>query len=258
MQRLKPIPRLFLIPLTILSLVLCPLTSIKFLPSNNALAGDQLQIEFTPHITPLALTQTAESIGFDPNLRTTPSPSPTLGPGQYFEEVDKNKPELDSDTIVGDMRFGFAQLIDNPNLYAVWITDADGTHYLIVESKNEVLTGGSDPKRGFIYLADRRETLQDQILRTYDQMTKHYNTANNFRLGSGSGAIVWALCVWFTGGWCLPALGIAGAFYGLSENKDNDAEIQQILIEGYRDEFFNCEKFMRGKFKVGQAIYDQP
>ena len=258
MQRLRPISRSFIISLTILSLILCPLTSGKFLPSNHALAGDQPQIEFTPHITPLTLTQTAESIGIDPILRTTPAPSPTLGPGQYFEEDDLNKPELDPDTIVGDRKFGFAQIIDNPGLYAVWITDADGTHYLIVENTSEVLTGETDPKRGFFYLADRRKTLKDNILRTYDQMTKHRDTANNFRLGSGGGAFAWALCAWITGGWCLSALGIAGAFYGLAENKDNDVEIQQILLKGYRDEFTDCERLMRGKFKIGQTIYDQP
>ena len=89
-------------------------------------------------------------------------------------------------------------------------------------------------------------------------MTKHRDTANNFRLGSGGGAFAWALCAWITGGWCLSALGIAGAFYGLAENKDNDVEIQQILLKGYRDEFTDCERLMRGKFKIGQTIYDQP
>jgi hypothetical protein len=181
-----------------------------------------------------------------------------LGPGQYYEEEDINKPELDPDTVVGDIKFGFAELTDNPGLYLVWITDADGIHYLIVESTSEVLTGGTDPKRGFFYLADRRDILQDQIISAYDQMTAHNDTANTFRLGAGGGAVGWAFCVWITGGWCLPALAIVGTFIGLSENKDNDAEIQQILIEGYREEIADCERYMKGKFKIGQSIYDQP
>lgn len=226
MPRLKPISRLFLIPLTIFSLVLCPLTSIKFLPSNNALAGDQLQIEFTPHITPLALTQTAESIGIDPNLRTTPAPIPTFGPGQYFEEDNPNSPQLDDGLIVGDRKFGYAQLTDNPDLYSVWITDENGMkHYLIVDKDSEVLTGGTDPGSGFFTLVSKREEKFNLILVAVDQKDAHYETGEKFAGGIVVSAIVWGLCITATGGLCLPFGGVFGGFIGLTFNKDNDARI---------------------------------
>ena len=259
MQSLKPISRSFLIPLTILSLILCPLTSGKFLPSNNALAGDQPQIEFTPHITPLALTQTAESIEIDPNLRTTPAPSPTFGPGQYFEEDDPNSPQFDDDLIVGNRKFGYAQLTDNPDLYAVWITDENGMkHYLIVDKDSEVLTGGTDPGSGFFILVNNREEKFNLILVAVDKKVKHQETGDKFAGGIVVSAAVWGLCMIATGGLCLPFGGVFGGFIGLTLNKDNDAGIQDTIIDGYQREVANIERRLRGKFKIGQIIYNQP
>jgi len=159
--------------------------------------------------------------------------------------------------MIGDYRFGFAQLIENPNLYAVWMTDSEGTHYLIVPHDSEVLTGGTDPTGGFFILVDRREKLHNDIQTANEEKRSHSSTANGFRIGTGLGAVGWAACAIFTGGWCVPVIGIAVALFGISENKDNDAEIQQNQIDGYRRELDYIEGRMRGKFKIGQVLYDE-
>lgn len=137
------------------------------------------------------------------------------------------------------------------------MSDSEGTHYLIVPHDSEVLTGGTNPDGGFFHLAARRETLLAQVVDAFDQRTAHHETANDFRWGTFIAAVAWGACVIITEGLCL-ALGGAGAgFFGLSMNKDNDAEIQEILIEGKRTELDTLEGRMRGKFEIGQVIYGQ-
>jgi len=258
MQRLRLFSRPLVVLFTLLSLILCPITSGKLIPSNNVLAGDLRQIDFTPHIFPLALTQTVESIGIDPNLRTTPIPHPTFGPGQYFEDDDPYSPQFDDDLIVGNKKYGYARFEENPDLYAVWITNEDGTHYLIVEKDSEVLTGGTDPNSGFFTLIMRIEEKYEQIQTAVDQRDAHYTTEKNYRWGEVVTTVIWSACVIFTEGLCLPLVGVFGGLFGLSMNKENDAKIQETIIDGHQREVANIQSKLRGKFKIGQVIYDQP
>ena len=73
---------------------------------------------------------------------SVPTPIPTLGPGQYFEE--ENKPDV-SLIEGGDEQFGYGPLKDNPSLYAMWMTDEDGTHYFVVPKGDDSLLGDKDP-----------------------------------------------------------------------------------------------------------------
>jgi hypothetical protein len=240
-------------------LILCPLTSGKLIPSNHASAESLNQIDFTPDIPPLALTQTAESIQIDPNLRTTPMPTPTYGPGQYFEEDDPNRPKLDEPLIVGDDRFGYAQLTENPDLYAVWITDENGVkQYLIVYKDSEVLTGGTNPSKGFFKLVENREEKFNLITIAIEQREKHIGTGDIFLGGVVGTGLAWGICIFITGGWCLPAGGVLGGFLGLTVSKDNDARIQETIIDGYIRDVTRIEDDLRGKFIIGQIIYNQP
>jgi hypothetical protein len=257
MQRTKPQLRL-LILLTIISIILCPLTSDRLFIPNDAMARNLRQVEFTPHISPLALTQTAEAIIIDPNLKTTPVPAPTLGPGQYFEADDPNRPQIDDNMIKGDQKFGYAQLLENPDLYAVWITDSDGTHYLIVDKGSEVLTGGTDPNSGFFTLIRQRDEKFNLILTAVDQRNEHKSTGDLFAGGTVVTGVIWGACIIATGGLCLPFGGVFGGFIGLTFNKDSDARIQQTIIDGYQREVAQIESDLRGKFTIGKIIHGQP
>jgi hypothetical protein len=259
MQRLRWFPRPLIILITLLSLILCPLTSGKIISSNNASAEPLNQIDFTPDITPLALTQTAESIQIDPNLRSTPMPTPTYGPGQYFEGDDPNRPELNKDLIIGDNDFGYARLTENPDLYAVWITDESGIkQYLIVDKKSEVLTGGTDPDSGFFTLIRKRDEKFNLILTAADQRNEHKNTGDSFAGGIVVTGFIWGACILATGGLCLPFGGVFGGFIGLTFNEDSDARIQQTIIDGYQREVAQIESDLRGQFTIGRIIHEQP
>jgi len=132
---------------TIATFLLCPFGIARISHEDSVEAGALAQVEFTPNIAPLELTQTAESA----LLHTVPTPAaqPTYAPGQIYEEDDPNRPIPEQSLIEGNQKFGYAQLVENPDLYVVWITDENGAHYLIVDKDSQVLTGGSNPDSGF-------------------------------------------------------------------------------------------------------------
>lgn len=254
MKQRSLLSRTFFILLTTITVII---TSARIAPLNPAAASSERQVEFTPHITPLSLTQTAESLEIGPLLAATAVPIPTLGPGQVFERDDPNRPRLDPDTIIGYQGFGFAQLTENSKLYAVWITDGEGTHYLIVPHDSEVLTGGTNPDGGFFHLAPLLEPLFDQIKTAGDDRKEHHETANNFRVSTLVVGIVWGICVIATEGLCLALGGFGGGLFGGSMLKDNDAAIQQNAIDSLNRQLEDVERRMRGKFKIGQVLYGQ-
>lgn len=241
----------------IITVILCPLSSVPIISPDNAAAEGQNQVEFTPEITPLSLTQTAEYLELGTVAAPTAGPTPALGPGQTFEKDDPHRPRLDPENIHGDPRYGYAQLTEDPDLYAVWITNAEGTHYLIVPHDSQVLTGGTDPGGGFFFLVSRQETLQGQIMTATGARNEYYKTGNKLRVGTGVVALAWAACAIFTDGLCLALGGLGGGFFGLSIVKDNDAAIQENLIEVHRTELENIQRNLRGKFTIGQVLYGE-
>jgi len=92
-------------------------------------------------------------------------PMPTLGPGQDFEDEEIDQSQIN--VLHGDDEFGYGQFLDNEDLYIMWITDEDGTHYLVVDEGNDVLFGKYDQLTG-----ERREDesfMQFLIERTVKQ-----------------------------------------------------------------------------------------
>ena len=248
MTKRKALSSAGLIVVIAISLFVCPLATAGSLGGQDVAAQAQLaQISFEPQLTPLGIEATPEA--------STPA---ILQPGQYFEENDSNRPEVDADTLVGDALFGYAQLVGDPSLTAVWITDSEGTHYLIVDSASDVLTGGGDPNNGFFQLANHRDQIHSQILVALDNRDAHHETADTFRWGTLAAAIGWAACAILTGGLCLPVVAIGAGALWYTENKDNDAQVQQNLIEGYQRDLADDERLMRGRFKIGQSLYGQP
>jgi hypothetical protein len=70
--------------------------------------------------------------------------------------------------------------------------------------------------------------------------------------------IAWGACYFITEGLCLPLVGVFGGFVGLKNNKNNDAKIQDTIIEGLRRDVEDIQSDLKGKFRIGQAIYGQP
>jgi len=188
----------------------------------------------------------------------TPAAQPTFGPGQYFEEDDPNKPDFDRDTIQGNHEFGYAQLTENPEFFAVWVTDEDGTHYLIVDMDCQIMTGGPDPNSGFFNIIRNIDSKYTDIQQAERHKDTHENSASSFRWGETIAAIAWGGCVVLTEGLCLPLVGIFGGLAGLSLNKDNDAQIEEDNIEIYRQEIEDFQNDLNGLFVIGQAIYGNP
>ncbi|OGO15079.1 MAG: hypothetical protein A2Z14_05370 [Chloroflexi bacterium RBG_16_48_8] len=111
-----------------LSLLLCPLADKGF--SHLTMAEALVQAFKT--LPPMTGT-------FDAPIGTqipAISPHPTLGPWQYFDENDMNRPEVDLIEEGNDL-FGYGPISGSDNLYAV--TDEVGTHYLIVHKDSELL-----------------------------------------------------------------------------------------------------------------------
>jgi hypothetical protein len=201
----------------------------------------------------------------DPNLPTAvgevgpiATPVPTVFPGQYFEHGDSGRPPVDETAMEGDLQFGFQQLADDPDLYMVWMTDKDGTHYMIVKADSDVLTGGNDPQSGFLFLVREREKAHDNILTTIDNRDTYLRAAKEARWWTVGLLAGTAVCVFLAGPACLVGLGLAGGAFWASRNHDTAADIQQNLLEGLQDQLSDVEGDLRFGFQIGQATETQP
>ena len=90
------------------------------------------QIDFTPNVSQLETTQTAQALALG-----TPT-VPTPGPGRYFDEGTESqipavaRPELLADPI------GYSAILGYPGLYLVWSTDDSGRrHYYVLEESSD-------------------------------------------------------------------------------------------------------------------------
>ena len=120
-----------LIGLLAVSLFLCPLA----LGSQNAYQAAQAAQPFNTVVPP--------NVTFRPPIGTVqalPTPIPTVGPGQFFEEGEEN-------LLPGVIRpdrlkepFGYSEILGKPGLYLVWSTDDDGNkRYYVLDKGNEYL-----------------------------------------------------------------------------------------------------------------------
>jgi len=241
--------QLGLVVLTTISLLVCPLAWGAQATIQVAFAGQPfttlvpVQATFTPPVgSPMP----------------SPIPIPTLGPGQYFEQGDSNRPKVDPNSIVGDAGFGYGRLAENLDLYVIWTTDEDGTHYLTVHKDSEILSGGSDPDGGFFNLVRERESILEGIeLAVANQSTER---AASERFGWGALGVVGLgiVCVVLTGGTCLAFAGVAGGALWLSLSKDTEVDLIENQLESDREVLGEVEGNLGFVFSVGQVTEAAP
>lgn len=179
-------------------------------------------------------------------LTPVPTPIPTLGPGQYFEEGDH--PEITKK--YGDDKFGWGDIEGKPDLALIWVTDEDGTHYMVVNKSSDAFAGyrlrdeNGNPTNdrledGFIHLI---QELADKEQDIFEIETK-INDKQSLRAGADTGAVLIVIagvvvCGVMTGGACfaafaVPALGGVGVAVGANTSA-HDLEDQRAELEAER------------------------
>jgi len=146
---------------------------------------------------------------FTPPIGTTqplPTPIPTLGPGQYFEEDDQNRPEVGQ--VHGTDRFGWGRIQGKPGLVLVWVIDSEGTQYAVVDETTDLFLGTLDP----VTNTRREDGIEDYIAQREELQRQRLGTAGE-GIGSGVaiGVLAWGigLCPVTGGGGCVA--GVVGA-----------------------------------------------
>ncbi len=107
MRDRKKMFRIGLVVLLAISLFVCPLAA-----GGLGLRGANAQIAFTPNVSTQELTQTIEGPGLG-----AVTPVPPVGPGQYFEESDPNRPAVLG--VQGDERYGWGHVAGHPGLVLI-------------------------------------------------------------------------------------------------------------------------------------------
>lgn len=148
----------------------------------------------------------------------TPIPIPTIGPGSTFDKDDPNGPR-EKFIEEGDERFGYGPMAGSDDLYVVWTTDDEGTHYLVVHKDSDYLRGTRDSatggryENGFDNLIKQREVerlVRDEEIAIRDSRESTADTAFGLGLLVAVGGGV--ACIVVTLGICGAILGIGGAF----------------------------------------------
>ena len=205
---------------------------------------------FTPHVTDVGATPI-------PGVAVVPTPDS----GQYFEEDDPNRPEVLREA--GDDWFGYGALASNPDLYAIWVTDETGTHYLIVESDSDLIWGDTDRQgerlgNGLDGLIQQRSSLLNQIAELVGLSESRDNTSGTlFQIGIG-GLILAGICVAATLGGCGVVLGAAGAFLAPAFVIQGDARENDTQVEVLATQLHDLEQLIRNRFAVGLARTGTP
>jgi len=127
MQKPKSFFRFGLISISIISIILC-----SFMTS--MVQSSPLQATPFKTLPPVNVTF-ASPIGA---LTPVPSPLPTLGPGQYFEEGEEDSlPEVARPELLSEP-FGYSEILGQTGQVLVWSTDDEGhKHYYVLEKTSE-------------------------------------------------------------------------------------------------------------------------
>ena len=109
------------------------------------------------------------------------SPVSDLRLGIYYDYDDGNLPPLKTE--VGDDLFGYGDILGSDNLVLVWITDQNGTHYVIMDRNSDDFLGfqptdtDGNPQGsrldddGFKYWVDQRQQRVDEHNSALNQFT---------------------------------------------------------------------------------------
>ena len=210
-------------------------------------------IDFTPNVKQLELTSiavTAIAQGFV-------APAPTLGPGQLYEE--QNRPEV-SLTEGGNDEFGYGPSKENPDVYVVWMTDENGTHYFTVGSESDELRGTLDKAtntrsaNGYVHLIAERQVKLEDISDAQNEA----NTHQSLRMTSHYGALGLAflggvVCGIVTGGACFVAFGVAaGTAWVAGVVQNGEKAAAQDNVSRLEGQLQTIDTRLQGKF--GQTM----
>jgi len=170
---------------------------------------------------------------------TATPPLPTLlstvGPGHYFEQADANRPEVGE--VHGNDEFGWGEVKGQPELVAMWVTDDEGTHYIVVSKTSDEFLGTPDPRI--------QDGFDDYISQMEGIETKRLETA---AAGIGSGVAVGilalglGLCPATGGGGCVVGVvgGIAVAIGG--------AVTEHIILAGLNRDLRSVQSYLNNAF----------
>jgi hypothetical protein len=139
-----------------------------------------------------------------------PTPIPTVGPGQYFEEGDPALPQAGQRH--GNNRFGWATIPGQPGLVLVWVTDDEGTHYVVLDSGSDLFLGSLDS----VTNTRREDGVEDYILQREELQRQRLATAGEgMGMGAALGVLAWGigLCPVTGGGGCVAGVVGAGAVF---------------------------------------------
>jgi hypothetical protein len=135
--------------LILASLFVVPLATGFLSPFSSAYA----QIEFTPNVSTLVVTVSPQPATIGPLI---------WAPGMQFDcpvgMPERCRPDVVN--IHGDDLFGWAELIGDPNLRLVWITDETGTHYMVVPTDDPQFSGLAGGGSFADLIEDREEEIR--------------------------------------------------------------------------------------------------
>ncbi|MFQ5923584.1 MAG: hypothetical protein ACE5M4_12150 [Anaerolineales bacterium] len=230
-------------------------TSISHIGAGAYAKGLSQPIDFTPNVKQLELTSIAATAVADGIVL----PNPTLGPGQLYSE--ENKPAV-SHTEKGDDEFGYGPSKENSDVYVVWMTDENGTHYFTVGATSDELLGTEDPvtgtraTNGYVHLIEDRELKKVDVIDKEQEANRH----QNLRMTSHGAAIGVAIaggliCGFLSLGTCFVAFGVAAVTAWVSGAVQNGEKVSsQEDLSVLQGQLQGIETQLQGKF--GQAMRD--
>jgi hypothetical protein len=119
-----------LVVLLIVSFFAIPIATGALSPGTSVYA----QIEFTPNVATLDVTVSPQPATIGPLV---------WAPGMQFDcpvgMPERCRPELVN--MYGDDQFGWGELLGEPGLVLMWITDDTGTHHLVVSADDPQFAG---------------------------------------------------------------------------------------------------------------------
>lgn len=151
-----------------------------------------------------------------------PTPLPTVGPGQLFDEGDSAIPQVGQTH--GDDMFGWGKIVGESGLVLVWITDENGTHYVVVDDGSDLFLGSLDEVTG----ERMKDGIEDYIERRSELEKQRLAIAGEgISSGAAVGILAWGLgfCAETGGAGCV--VGLVG---GIAVAIGNAARDQIIIL----------------------------
>ena len=225
-----------LIALSVTAIALCPVATAALLTTNPASAFQPFGT--VPPVSPSVPTP----IG---TTAPVPTPMPTLGPGQGFDQ--STKPAVITE--IGDDEFGYGEIADKPGLYLVWITDENGTHYYTMDGSDPQFRG-STRDDDFSDLIDARAETLTELGNKQDEIEKHQTQRTTYDVVAlgiiGIGALV---CGVITGGLCFAPFAVGAlTAVGNAAAQNGAAQSLQPTLDELQGDLDQDEANLRGRF----------